>query len=125
LLWGMSRIGSLLCFRDPTTLKAIGVIDLGHKSGVPLQLVDDTTAWERAANLTDYKRLEVKDLLLSQGGASLEYTYQDGPTKMHGENYMLRLNGHLFVVALLTSDNYWTVDLGWLMGAEASFALVK
>src|SRR5262249_33101915 len=76
--WGESRIGALLCFRDPNSLKTIAVYDFGRRTGDPVTLVDDTDAWRAAASLDGYRRLGVEDMHLPEGGAMLEYTYQRG-----------------------------------------------
>jgi hypothetical protein len=122
--WMMSHGKDMLCLRDPTTLKTISVIDLGAKTGVPLDLVTQTANWERAADLTHFQPGKVTDMLLPDGGAILEYTYERDQLTMHGENYMMRLSGHLFVVGVLTSDGAWPFDRGLLGVAPSSFELV-
>jgi hypothetical protein len=122
--WGESRIGSLLCFRDPNSLKTIAVYDFGGRAGDPFQLVDDTAAWRAAASLDDYRPVGVQDMHLPEGGAMLEYTYRRGDTTMHGQNWMVRLDGRLFTVFLLASDGAWMVDRDFLMAAFASFRVV-
>jgi len=122
--WGESRIGDLVCFRDPNSLKTIAVYDNGRPAGDPLALVDDTSAWQTAASLTGYRRITVQDMHLPEGGAMLEYTYQRRDTTMHGQNWMLRLNGRVFTVFVLASDSAWSVDRDFLVAACATFHLV-
>jgi serine/threonine protein kinase len=122
--WGMSRIGSLVCFRDPNSLKTIAVYDQGRLAGDPVQLVANTDAWQRAASLDRFKSLGVQDMHVPEGGAMLEYTYWRGNTMMHGQNWMMRLGGRVFTVALLASDGAWPVDRDFLVAALASFRVV-
>jgi hypothetical protein len=122
--WGQSRIGDLVCFRDPHSLKTIAVYDDGRLAGDPVKLVDDTGAWQEAASLTAYKRLAVQDMHLPEGGATLEYTYRRGDTTMHGQNWMMRMGGRLFTVSVLASDSAWSVDRDFLVPACASFHVV-
>jgi hypothetical protein len=122
--WKQSRIGSLLCFRDPDSLKTIAVYGFGRRAGDPVRLVNDTDAWRAAASLDDFRPFPVQDMHLPEGGAMLEYTYRRGDTTMHGQNWMMRLDGRLFTVFLLASDGAWTVDRDFLTAAFASFRVV-
>ena len=122
--WARSRIGSLFCFRDPTSLKTIAVYDHGRLAGDPVRLVDDTSAWQEAASLTGYQRVIVQNMYLPEGGAMLEYTYQRGDTTMHGQNWMMRFDGRLFTVFLLSADSSWAVDRDYLQAAVPSFRVV-
>jgi hypothetical protein len=122
--WQLSRGNGLLCLRDPTSLKTISVLDLGAREGVPLTLVTQTTAWQTAAGLTDFKQVGgVTDMLMLEGGAILEYTYRRDQLTMHGQNYMMRFSGHLFVVGILTTDSDWPTDRERLHAVTASFHL--
>jgi hypothetical protein len=122
--WGQSRIGDLVCFRDPNSLKTIAVYDHGRVAGDPVKLVDDTGAWQEAASLTAYHRIVVQDMHLPEGGAMLEYTYRRGDTTMHGQNWMMRMSGRVFTVFVLASDSAWSVDRDFLVPACASFHVV-
>jgi hypothetical protein len=121
--WRLSRGNGLLCLRDPTSLRTISVLDLGAREGVPLTLVTQTSAWQAAAELTDFTQVHVTDMLLLEGGAILEYTYVRDQLTMHGENHMMRLSGHLFVVGILTTDSAWSTDREMLHAVTASFDL--
>jgi len=121
--WGLSRIGDLVCFRDPHSLKTIAVYDHGRIAGDPLRMVDDTRAWQDAANLTGYTRISVQDMHMPEGGAILEYTYRLGDTTMHGQNWMMRLSGRVFTIFMLAPDSAWSVDRDFLVPAVASFRI--
>lgn len=119
--WRLSRGNGLLCLRDPTSLKTISVLDLGAREGVPLTLVTQTTAWEKAAGLTDFTQVDLRDMHMLEGGAILEYSYVRDQLTMHGENHMMRFGGHLFVVGILTTDSGWPTDREMLHAVTASF----
>jgi hypothetical protein len=121
--WRMSRINELLCFRDPTSPRAIAVFDHGQTAGDPLQLLADTeSAWRGAAGLRDYRRLGLTDVLYDEGAADLEYTYRDGDQRMHGTNRMFRIQGRLFTLSWLTTDFSWNSDRALLDFLQPSFA---
>lgn len=132
--WRMSRIGGtatadpssagLLCFRDPTSPRAIAVREHGRINGEPLQLLaDGEQAWSDRAQLTDYRRLGLTDAHYDEGAADLEYTYRRGDTVLHGTNRMLRLSGRVFTLCWLTTDFTWTADRALLDFLQPSFDL--
>ena len=123
--WGMSHVGAMACYRDPFSLKTLGVYANGPLADDLVNLVADTTDWVAAADLTGFTPLGVQDLHLPEGGAMLQYTYQRGPTKMHGQVTMMRRGGNVFTVYLLTSDNSWNVDREYLLAGPASFDLAS
>jgi hypothetical protein len=117
----VSRIGKLLCFRDPSSLKTIAVYDQGELTGSLMDLVARNDDWRTAAKLTDYKQLDLTDAHYVEGAADLEYSYlgPDGP--MHGVNRMLRLKGHVYTVYFLTAEVSWPTDRAWADVCQASF----
>jgi hypothetical protein len=122
--WRMSRVGPLWCFRDPSSPKAIAVLDQGEVNGAPSQLLaEGELAWRDAAGLTGYVRLGITDVHYDEGAADLEYTYVDGNTVMHGRNRMLRLNGRVFTLFWLTTDFSWTADRALVDVLQPSFGL--
>jgi hypothetical protein len=133
--WRMSRIGGvstagsassagLLCFRDPSSPRAIAVLEHGRISGDPLHLLaDGEQAWRDRAQLTDYRRLGLTDAHYDEGAADLEYTYRGGDAVLHGTNRMLRLDGRVFTLCWLTTDFTWTADRALLDFLQPSFDL--
>jgi hypothetical protein len=122
--WRMSRIGDLLCFRDPSSPRAIGVLDHGRVPGEPLQLIaDGERAWRDEAGLADYRRLSLTDAHYDEGAADLEYTYRSGQAVLHGTSRMLRLDGRLFTLYWLTTDFTWSADQALLNFLQPSFDL--
>jgi hypothetical protein len=118
-----SRIGKLLCFRDPASLKTIAVYDHGELTGSPLDLVTQTDDWRTAAKLTDYQQLKLTDVHYTEGAADLEYSYVGPDGQMHGVNRMLRLKGHVYTVYFLTAEVSWPNDRAWADVCQPSFAL--
>jgi eukaryotic-like serine/threonine-protein kinase len=122
--WRMSRIGDLLCFRDPSSPRAIGVLDHGRVAGEPLHLLaDGERAWRDEARLTDYRRLSLTDAHYDEGAADLEYTYRSGESVLHGMSRMVRLDGRLFTLYWLTTDFTWSADRALLDFLQPSFEL--
>jgi hypothetical protein len=142
--WRMSRIGGvpaadpssplvprgsdssaeLLCFQDPSSPRAIAVLDHGRVAGDPMQLLaDGEAAWQKDANLTDYLRLSLTDAHYDEGAADLEYTYRTGTSVLHGTNRMLRMGGRLFTLCWLTTDFTWSSDHALLDFLQPSFAV--
>jgi hypothetical protein len=92
--WRMSRVDGLICFRDPSSPKAIAVMDQGTVAGDPVRvLADGESAWRIAAQLTGYRRVALVDVHYDEGAADLEYTYERDNLVMHGKTRMLRLDG--------------------------------
>ncbi len=123
--WRMSRIGPLLCFRDPSSPRAIAVLDQGRVTGDPVRLLADRElAWREAAQLTDYQRLDLSDAHYDEGAADLEYTYRDAEgVVLHGRNRMLRMDGQVFTLYWLTTDFAWSADRTLLDFLQPSFAV--
>ncbi len=120
----MSRIGNLLCFRDPSSPRAIGVLAQGRVSGDPLQLLaDGERAWRDEAGLNDYQRLSLTNVPYEEGAADLEYTYRDGEYVLHGASRMLRMDGRVFTLFWLTTDFTWSTDRDLLLFLQPSFEL--
>jgi hypothetical protein len=124
LAWRMSRIGDLLCFWDPSSPRAIGVLDHGRISGDPLQLLaDGERAWRDEAGLAEYRRLSLTDAHFDEGAADLEYTYRNGETVLHGMSRMLRMDGRVFTLYWLTTDFNWSAERTLLDFLQPSFDL--
>ncbi len=122
--WRMSRIGELRCFRDPSSPRAIGVLDHGSVSGDPLQLLaDGERAWRDEAGISDYRRLGLTDAHYDEGAADLEYTFRSRQTVLHGMSRMLRLDGRVFTLFWLTTDFNWSGDQTLLNFLQPSFEL--
>jgi hypothetical protein len=122
--WMTSRLGPLLCFRDPSSPKALAVHVDGRIDGEPMSLLAATEdTWRAAAGLAEYERISLEETYIGDGSADLEYTYARGGQTMHGENRMLRLSDQVFTIFWLTTDLYWTTDRGLLDIIQPSFGL--
>ncbi len=120
--WRMSRIGMLQCFRDPSSPRAIAVLDQGRLDGDPtVLLAHGERAWRDEAHLTDYRRLSLADAHYDEGAADLEYTYRANGMVLHGTNRMLRMDGRLFTLYWLTTDFSWSSDQALLDFLKPSF----
>jgi hypothetical protein len=120
--WRMSRIGTLQCFRDPSSPRAIAVLDQGRRDGDPAELLaDGERAWREEAQLTDYRRLGIANAHYDEGAADLEYTYRVDGMALHGTNRMLRIDGRLFTLFWLTTDFSWSSDQALLDFLRPSF----
>jgi hypothetical protein len=122
--WGVSRIGSLVCFRDTTSAKAVAVYPHGRVAGDPAALLDQAQAsWREAAGLSDYELVGITDRHYSEGAADLEYTYSKGAIRMHGVNRMLRMDGRVYTIFFLTTDVSWLYDRAVMDVVQPSFGL--
>jgi hypothetical protein len=121
--WGVSRIGSLVCFRDPTSAKTVAVYVHGRLAGNPMELVANTTEWQAAADLTNFQRVSVTDVGATEGAADLEYSYLKGSLKMHGVNRMLRMEGNVYTIYFLATEVGWATDSDVMKAIQPSFSL--
>jgi hypothetical protein len=123
--WRLSTVGTMTCFRDPSSPKAIAVVDLGRLSGDPVQLLAGAEpGWLAATGIKDYHRVGLNSVQYDEGAADLEYTYTAGEdTVMHGVNRMLRMDGRLFLLCWLTTGFSWTSDLALMNYLQPSFAV--
>jgi hypothetical protein len=103
----------------------VGVDQFGELAGDPTALLArGESDWRKAADLPDYSRIKIRDLLLDEGGADLEYTYvAPDDTKMHGENRMVRMGGRVYTIYWLTRDFSWVPDKAFKDKVQASFDL--
>ena len=124
--WRMSRIGSLVCFRDANALKAVSVDVQGRRDGDPADLLGRAEGqWVGAAGLAGYTRIALVPTLAAQGSADLEYTYRRDGVVMHGENRMLRMGEEIYMVSGLTTDLFWLTDRDFLDLIQVSFGLIE
>ena len=121
--WVTSRIGTLVCFRDTTSVKAAAVYSHGNVAGNPVDLIANTRAWEAAANMADFQKFNIVNRDYPEGAADLEYTYMQGNVKMHGVNRLLRLKGQLYTIYYLATDVDWPSDRGLKDIIQPSFTL--
>jgi hypothetical protein len=123
--WGVSRIGKLVCFRDPTSVKAAAVYSHGNVAGNPVGLIANTRAWEAAANMPDFHKFNIINVDYPEGAADLEYTYMQGNVKMHGVNRMFRLRGEVYTIYYLATDVDWPSDRDLKNIIQPSFTLAR
>lgn len=125
--WHLSRVGPLVCFRDPTSPKAIAVLPQGRLAGNPAALLEaGEGAWRSAADLTDYARVALVDVPINDGGADLEYTYtRPDSVRLHGVNRMVRLKAEVFTLFWLTTDFGWSTDRALRDVVQPSFGLAQ
>jgi hypothetical protein len=125
--WRVSRIGSLVCFRDPTALRAVSVDMAGSQGGDPVDLLAEAEAqWRSAADLKGYERLALEPTFTAEGSADLEYVYiRDGETVVHGETRMVRMDGTLFTISGLTTDTFWPTDRDVFNLIQVSLGLIE
>ena len=122
--WRVSRVGSLVCFRDPNAPKAFAVEVVGRVDGHPVELLARSEPrWRDAAGLIGYERLGLVETFTGEGSGDLEYTYQRDGLVMHGENRLLRLGGVVYIVSCLTTDLYWPTDREMFQILQVSLSL--
>jgi hypothetical protein len=76
--------------------------------------------------MTAYDRVDIRDLLVDEGGADLEYAYDDPDgLRMHGVNRMLRVQGRVFLIFWLTTQTSWLADRTLQNMVQPSFGVVS
>jgi len=125
--WLMSRVDGIVCFQDPASRRMIGVYEVGRVPGQPKEiLVETEQAWTGAAGMTNYDRVGVKDLYMSEGGADLEYAYDDPEgLRMHGVTRMVRVQGRVFLIYWLTTQTSWLADRTLQNMVQPSFGVMS
>jgi serine/threonine protein kinase len=124
--WRVWRLGNVLCFRDPASLRAAAVISEGVRTGsTAALLLQDDQAWRDAAHLADYTRVNIAPRTFGDGEATeLEYTYTDAnEVAMHGANLLVRTHDQLFLLCWLAAEYTWTSDQNLRLGFQPTFAL--
>jgi hypothetical protein len=123
--WLMTRVDGIACFQDPTSPRLIAVYEVGRVPGHPKDiLVDTERTWTGAAKMTAYERVDLRDLFMDEGGADLEYAYDDPDgLRMHGVNRMVRIQGRVFLIFWLTTQTSWLADRTLLNMVQPSFGV--
>ncbi|MGE5156101.1 MAG: hypothetical protein ACM3JP_01220, partial [Betaproteobacteria bacterium] len=111
--WRVWRLGPLLCFRDPSSVRAAAVLSEGVRVGTTRDLIEaDIPAWRQAAGLEEGFRSFplVPKLMGDDAAAELEYTYMAGATTLHGANLLTRDHGDLYLLCWVAADYSWTTE---------------
>jgi hypothetical protein len=124
--WSVGELGSLFCARDPNPSgRAVAVQRFGAQSGDLVAMVNaDLPAWQEAADLSDFTVVTLEPRAFIEGGAYLEYTYDDPVLhRMHGALTLKRLHGLVYGVAWVSPDASWLTDRQLAGLFQASFGL--
>jgi hypothetical protein len=110
--WRVWRLGPLLCFRDPGSVRAAAVLSEGVRAGTTRQLLAaEVPAWVSAADLHNFTTLGTTEKMIGDGPATeLEYTYDAGGTSLHGANLLMRAHGDLFLLCWVGADYSWSSE---------------
>jgi eukaryotic-like serine/threonine-protein kinase len=110
--WTRSKAGATTCFRDPAGGRALTVNSAAPVTPNPLRYLQ---AAEKAALTTvpGYAKVSMGVLLLKDGGADWEYTWQPatGP-RLHARRVLLAVGpDRAFLLQWTTSDQDWTLNV--------------
>jgi hypothetical protein len=110
--WRVWQLGPLLCFRDPSSVRAAAVLSEGVRAGTTRQLLAaDVPAWVNTAGLHDFKPFPYTEKTIGDGSATeLEYTYSTDATVLHGANLLMRARGDLFLLCWVGADYDWSSE---------------
>ena len=112
--WALSRVGSLVCFREPRGRRVLAIDQQQRKVTDPVvESVHLEATWLAAAGLADYARISLKAKPFTGGSAAeLEYTYLDqSGDRMRGINLYLATPRRLYTIYWLAADADWPAQL--------------
>ncbi|MEV8506547.1 serine/threonine-protein kinase [Actinoplanes sp. NPDC051475] len=110
--WTYERIGTTLCFRDPSNLRVLSVDPERKAKGDPVKACRDEAARLRAAgDLPGYQQYALRKVPSLTRAADWEYAY-DGPTgvRMHAMTRWIASDGSGYAFGLMTRDLDWPAN---------------
>jgi hypothetical protein len=124
-VWRVWRLGPLLCFRDPSSVRAAAVMSESARTGPTAQLLTgDEAARTAAAHLVDYHQVGLYARTFADGEATeLEYTCTANSTQLHGADLLVRAHGPLYLLSWVGADYTWTSEQQLKNAFQASFGL--
>ncbi|MFI7600647.1 protein kinase [Actinoplanes sp. NPDC049681] len=110
--WTVERIGTTLCFRDPSNLRVLSVDPERKAKGDPVKACRDEAARLRVAgDLPGYQQYALRKVPSLTRAADWEYAY-DGPNgvRMHAMTRWIASDGNGYAFGLMTRDLDWPAN---------------
>ncbi|AGL20278.1 serine/threonine-protein kinase [Actinoplanes sp. N902-109] len=110
--WSYQRIGTTLCFRDPSAPRVLSVDASRNPKGDPVEACRDEVARLRATgNLPGYHQYGISRVPALTRAADWEYAFDDRTgTRQHSITRWVASDGKGYAYALLTRDLDWPAN---------------
>jgi eukaryotic-like serine/threonine-protein kinase len=122
--WTYERVGTTVCFRDPSNVRFLSVDPDRNPAGDPVQACrKEAKRLVRAGDLPQYRQVGITRLTMQTKAADWEYTYQ-GPrsVRMHALTRWFTSGGKAFALGWATRDFDWPINLSYRSMVVGSFS---
>ena len=122
--WSYERIGTTVCFRDPSNIRFLSVDPSRNPAGDPVQACEKEAArLVRTGELPKYVQIGITRAPMQIKAADWEYTY-DGPrnVRMHATTRWFVSGGKAFALGWATRDFDWQINLTFHSMVISSFS---
>jgi eukaryotic-like serine/threonine-protein kinase len=122
--WTYERVGTTVCFRDPSNVRFLSVDPDRNPAGDPVQACRKEAArLIQAGELPQYAQVGIVPLTMQVKAADWEYTY-DGPrdVRMHAITRWFASGGKAFALGWATRDFDWQINLSFRSMVVGSFS---
>jgi eukaryotic-like serine/threonine-protein kinase len=124
--WSYERVGTTVCFRDPSNVRYLSVDPDRNPAGDPVQACQKEAArLVDAGALPKYTQIGITPAPMQTKAADWEYTY-DGPrnVRMHATTRWFATGGKAFALGWATRDFDWQINLTFHSMVVSSFHTV-
>jgi hypothetical protein len=122
--WTYERVGTTICFRDPSNVRFLSIDPARNPAGDPVQACQkEATRLVQAGELPKYAQVGITRAPLQIKAADWEYTYQ-GPrdVRMHAITRWFASGGRAFALGWVTRDFDWQINLTFHSMVISSFS---
>jgi serine/threonine protein kinase len=122
--WSYERIGTTICFRDPSNVRFLSIDPDRNPAGDPVQACQKEAArLVQAGELPKYTQIDLQRAPLQIKAADWEYTY-DGPrgVRMHATTRWFASGGKAFALGWATRDFDWQINFTFHSMVVSSFS---
>ncbi|MEV6595339.1 protein kinase [Actinoplanes sp. NPDC051346] len=110
--WTYERIGTTLCFRDPSNLRVLSIDPARNAKGDPVKACrDEATRLRAAGDLPGYQQYSINRVVALTRAADWEYAY-DNPSgvRMHAMTRWIASGGKGYAFGLMTRELDWPAN---------------
>ena len=122
--WTYERVGSTICFRDPSNIRFMSVDPNRNPAGDPVQACKaEANRLVQAGELPKYTQIDIRRAPLQIKAADWEYTY-NGPRniRMHATTRWFASGGKAFALGWATREFDWQINLTYHSVVVSSFS---